>query len=925
VKAPRTVSAHLLAGLIVASFCTALHAQALWTANGVPICTYGGDQRFPVIASDSAGGAIIAWQDDRWGALDTDIYAHRIDSSGQVEWTSDGLAVSWPSGQQEAPEIVADGAGGAIIVWRDTRNGAGYDIYAQKLDDMGTTLWSMDGELICDAPDDQQYQRLVSDGAGGAIIVWQDERWGIDDYDIYAQRIDANGDTLWAEDGIAVCYALDVQALPSIIGDGSGGAIIAWQSWNDTTEWDIYAQRIDADGDTLWAPNGVAVCVDTCQQGEPELVTDGAGGAIIVWKDRRNGNENEIWGQRIDADGDVLWWSQGVAICTTANNYIAPIQIINDGSGGAIVAWGDEESGSDVDIRAQRIDGNGNIFWPENGLGVCTAPWTQAYPEMVTDGDGGAIIAWMDGRSSTVDIYSQRVTALGDTIPPHDGLAVSNHYGAQEYHSVIGDGSGGAIIVWEDDRSGKEDIYAQHINFDPSPLLTAIEDVPDDQGRQVAVRWNRSYLDDPQYRTVTDYTVWRKYPSGAKIESFGREWDGVPPRDRSDRIWRRIERIDRTGRTKTEYWEYIDLVEAAYLEGYAYLAPTLTDSSASGAPYYSYFISANTADPFIHWHSDPDSGYSVDDIGPAPTVLHLAHPTTKGAKGSLQLSWDEVTAGTDGSPETGPITYRLYADTAAFFTPSPATLITSTPNLSYQHSDARIGDPDTDLFYQVVVTDGSGNASAGSNRTGEIDWDLATTTGTDYAWLALALDDSTLAMASDLEAAIEAHSSPTVNCLTVSQWNPTAQTYTHYTTVPVPMGDFALTEGLPCRVETDDDAVVTLTGAVPTAGSLSFQLQTTTGTDYTWISLPLELDTLAMASDLEAHIESHSDPVTDCLTVSRWNATAQTYTHYTTVPIPMGDFAIRPGRPYRVEVTSDALWPYTGKGLQQFRRVLRRR
>jgi hypothetical protein len=180
-------------------------------------------------------------------------------------------------------------------------------------------------------------------------------------------------------------------------------------------------------------------------------------------------------------------------------------------------------------------------------------------------------------------------------------------------------------------------------------------------------------------------------------------------------------------------------------------------------------------------------------------------------------------------------------------------------------------------------------------------------------------------MASDLEAAIEAHSSPAFHCLTVSQWNPTAQTYTHYTTVPVPMGDFALTTGLPCRVETDAAGVVTLTGAVPASGSLSFQLHTTTGTDYTWISLPLELDSLAMASDLEAHIENNSNPVTNCLTVSRWNPTAQTYTHYTTVPIPMGDFAIRPGRPYRLEVTADAQWPYSGKGLRSFHRTLRTR
>jgi hypothetical protein len=39
----------------------------------------------------------------------------------------------------------------------------------------------------------------------------------------------------------------------------------------------------------------------------------------------------------------------------------------------------------------------------------------------------------------------------------------------------------------------------------------------------------------------------------------------------------------------------------------------------------------------------------------------------------------------------------------------------------------------------------------------------------------------------------------------------------------------------------------------------------------------------------------------------------------------MGDFAIRPGRAYRVEVTADAVWPYSGKGAKEFQRVLHTR
>ena len=915
----------MLCSLILTVFSGAVTAQTLWTTNGVPICASTDDQKFPVIASDDSGGAFIAWQDARYASDDIDIYAQRIDSYGQVKWATDGLFICWPSYNQISPEIIADGNGGAIIVWEDYRSGSSYDIYAQKMDGSGNKAWIHNGEVISDTTDDQEDPQLVGDGAGGAIIVWEDERYGSSDTDIFAQRINASGNTMWQANGVSITGASSVQIDPQITPDGFGGAVITWKSWIDSTSsWGIYAQRINSLGSVQWTVNGVSVCSDTTGQSDAQITGDGMGGAIITWVDLRNG-EYDLYAQRIDSSGTAYWPTNGVVICTTTGEQWPP-QITSDGLGGAIITWRDDRWGtSDSEIYAQRIDADGNVLWPPNGLPICSADHNQGYPRLLADGPGDAIITWMDARVGyKIDIYAQRVDAFGNTLPPADGQAVSTSIKNKDFPHLISDGMGGAIITWQDQRNGKYDIYAQRVNFKAAPHITSITDVPGDQGGQVAIRWNRSYLDHQQYQTITDYTIWRKYPHASKIEFLGREWDGTPPRDRSDRIYQRIDRIDRAGRTKTDYWEYIDLVEATYLEGYAYIAPTLDDSSAGGIPYYSYFISANTSDPFTHWHSAPDSGYSVDDISPSKTTMAVAHGTGKSAKGSLDLSWDQVTQGTDGSPETGPVLYHLYCDTTAFFTPGPGNLITDTPNLSYQHADARIGDPATDLFYQVVVTDGSGNTSQGSNRTGEIDWSLSSTTGTDYAWLALALDDTSLAMASDLEAAIEAHSSPATNCLTISQWNPTAQTYTHYTTVPVPMGNFPLTPGQACRVEVSAGAVFTLTGGVPAAGSVSFDLATTTGTDYTWVSLPLlNLSKLTMASDLEAHIEAHSNPTTNCLTVSEWNPTAQTYTHYTTMPVPMGDFAIRPGRAYRVEVTADAVWPYSGKGPRPLWRIRR--
>ena len=77
---------------------------------------------------------------------------------------------------------------------------------------------------ICTAPNHQQLPAIVSDGAGGAIVAWQDSRRAYSAYDIYAQRISADGTTQWTDGGVAVPFlAIDKQPPPSSRTARAGG------------------------------------------------------------------------------------------------------------------------------------------------------------------------------------------------------------------------------------------------------------------------------------------------------------------------------------------------------------------------------------------------------------------------------------------------------------------------------------------------------------------------------------------------------------------------------------------------------------------------------------------------------------------------------------------------------------------------------
>ena len=107
--------------------------------NGnVALSTAAGDQQVPTIASDGAGGAIVTWYDYRSGSAD--IYAQRVIAAGVPQWTANGVALCTAAGVQQSPTIVSDGAGGAIVTWQDLRGGTTYDIYAQRVNAAGVPL-----------------------------------------------------------------------------------------------------------------------------------------------------------------------------------------------------------------------------------------------------------------------------------------------------------------------------------------------------------------------------------------------------------------------------------------------------------------------------------------------------------------------------------------------------------------------------------------------------------------------------------------------------------------------------------------------------------------------------------------------------------------------------------------------------------------
>jgi hypothetical protein len=542
---------------------------------------------------------------------------------------------------------------------------------------------------LCTAAGDQRYAAIVGDGGGGAVVAWQDYRSA--NSDIYARRVSAAGVPQGTADGTALCDAAYDQTDPVITTDGSYGAIVAWTDWRASPYTDIYAQRFLAADLPAWTDDGVALCTVGLSQDNATIASDGVGGAIVIWRDARSGYE--IYAQRVNGSGYTQWTLGGIVLGTGANFRSNPVAAM-DLAGGAIVAWYDMRN-PDLDIYAQRVSPAGTALWTAGGLPVCSAAGAQAYPRVAADGAGGAVVGWYDNRSGEYDVYAQRLTPAGAALWTADGVPVCTAPSPQSDVVVASDGGGGAILTWFDDRSGTH-VYAQRVDrwgyLGAEPGIAGAKDVPNDQGGHVKVSWDASPLEnDPLYENIESYRVYRSVPPNlaalAPAAGGGLVADGLPvPDGVHDGL------LVTTQGAQTYYWEYVATVTADHLPGYSYVVPTTGDSVEGSNPVTLFMVQARSTGGTMWWNSAPDSGYSVDNLPPEAPALF----TGEYAAGTSTLHWSVSTA-----PDLGE--YRLYRGGTADFVPGPGNLVVAQADTGYVDAAGDLH------YYKLCAVDVHGN------------------------------------------------------------------------------------------------------------------------------------------------------------------------------------------------------------------------
>ena len=114
----------------------------------------------PQIIGTSDDGTYVAWLSDG----NYHIYLQRLDVNGNPQWTNGGLLVSDATNSSWIAvyhlNLAVDGEDNAIITSVDTRTG-NWEVYAYKIDPSGNQLWGENGLALSSSGNDNISPRLT--------------------------------------------------------------------------------------------------------------------------------------------------------------------------------------------------------------------------------------------------------------------------------------------------------------------------------------------------------------------------------------------------------------------------------------------------------------------------------------------------------------------------------------------------------------------------------------------------------------------------------------------------------------------------------------------------------------------------------------------------------------------------------------------
>lgn len=511
----------------------------------------------------------------------TDVYVAKYSPDGVHAWSRRGGGTD----TDQAFAIAVDSGGNVIVVGTfygtadfggGSRASSGSsDVFVAKYSSSGTHLWSQRfGDIYSDAatavaidPYDNIYVTgyfaVKIDFGGGTLS-------SAGSTDIFVAKLDAGGGHLWSQryGGSSQDY----------------GRAVACRGTSAVTLAGTFQATVDFGGGNL---NSAGV--------DDAFVVDLTHAGVHRWSRRFGGSSaDHAFAVAVDPGGSVLlagyfygvvnFGGGGLTSAGLADVFLAKY----DDAG--LHAWSRRFGGTGNDAGVSLAsDPDGDVlltgyFSATADFGGGDVTSTQGTAFFVARYDTEGAYRWCRQAGGTGDDAGRSVAAAG----PGTAVLTGNFATAADF-------GGGALT-----SAGSADVFLAKLGpFANEPVITAITDIGNDQGRLVTVRLDRSGLDAAgSSAPVYSYEVYRR--------------DDPPPAKSAE---------NRAGLNRLQMldlgWTFVGEMPAHGQPSYAMDVPTIGDSTVSKGQYLStFFVRAATASPVTYFDSPSAQGYSLDNLAP---------------------------------------------------------------------------------------------------------------------------------------------------------------------------------------------------------------------------------------------------------------------------------------------------------------------
>ena len=389
------------------------------------------------------GGYIAIWASNSDGS-GHGIYGQRFDAN-DVKVGLSFLINTTTSGYQYMPDVVALNDGGFTVTWSQWQGAAlEHDIYMQRYNSSSNKIGG-EKRLNNFTSTHQAYSKLIILDNGEMVATWTSQQ-NSSSYEIYANRFDLNGNALSNEFKVNT-YDAGHQFEPQITKLANGNYVIAWEDQNgqDGSDYGVYAQVFNSSSTKIGSEFRINTYTNA-KQWKPSLAALNGGGFVSVWEsDGQDGSSLGIYGQRFDDSGNKVGSEFSVNAYTAS--WQAEADVISLAGGGFVVTWqSNGQDGNENAIVAQRFDANGNKLYSEfivNQVGT----GNQVTPDVLEMVNGDLIFLWQTwANSGTKEVMGRRFrTEAGGYVFAGD-LNANIFVGGDENDQISG-GEGDDILV----------------------------------------------------------------------------------------------------------------------------------------------------------------------------------------------------------------------------------------------------------------------------------------------------------------------------------------------------------------------------------------------------------------------------------------------------------------------------------------------